>query len=190
MSVRVCVGECRRACRSEHEYAQRKTSSLTGRTRGARAQGQYPNLDLVNVATSVISGAGMRPVIPIDHYTLRREKYTRKVELRRARVAEGKRQAAQEAAAITGGSAGAEEAVCLCVCSVYGHALHGERKGVCAPVKFIMSTDILRALTRILCKRPPTRSQPPPHTHTPPPHTRSRGSFHPSSQSAGPRFSS
>ena len=142
------------------------------------------------MATSVISGTGMRPVIPIDHYTLRREKYTRKVELRRARVAEGKRQAAQEAAAITGGSAGAEEAVCLCVCSVYGHALHGERKGVCAPVKFIMSTDILRALTRILCKRPPTRSQPPPHTHTPPPHTRSRGSFHPSSQSAGPRFSS
>ena len=86
------------------------------------------------MATSVISGAGMRPVIPIDHYTLRREKYTRKVELRRARVAEGKRKAAKEAAAISGGSAADEEAVCLCVAVSMVMGCVGGRQGVCARV--------------------------------------------------------
>ena len=74
-------------------------------------QGQYPNLDLVNVATSVIRGAGMLPVIPIDHYPLMREKHTRKVELRRARAhAEKLREARERAAHLPHGEVGSAEA--------------------------------------------------------------------------------
>ncbi len=84
--------------------------------------GQYPNLDLVNVASATIRDRSLQLKLPIDHYTLSRKHYTRKEEMRRARVA-AEWQKASQAQATSGVAAGEKPAFDKPPISLRGPAL-------------------------------------------------------------------